>query len=186
MISGSGRRAASILIGRCYRYRCDSYCCFLFLITVFEKEAAALGLGLGSGPASCAPRLSELKEPFGVAPLQDGGFLIADHKRHRIPRFELGQTERKLLVGMGFADSGLSEVNVPVCVAPLQDGGCLVVNCLNHSILRLKPGANRFCRAPLAPPRLVSPCTIPARLVRVRPAPPRRAAFRPWDVRVLV
>lgn len=77
----------------------------------------------GDGGAALAARLSL---PFGVSPLQGGGFLIADTGNSRIRRVAAGGTITTVAAGLG----------APHAVAALPDGGFLVADTNNNRVLR--------------------------------------------------
>ena len=125
-----------------------------------------------AGTGSAGSGLSELHHPAGVAPLEDGGFLVADHMNHRILRFEPGATEGKLVAG-GTQGSGLSQLRYPMRVAPLQDGGFFVADGENHHILRFEPRATEG--KPVAGAGAEDSGLSELYVRRLRPSGPRRS-----------
>jgi hypothetical protein len=99
------------------------------------------GFAGDGGPAVAA----ELAEPFGVAPLPDGGFLIADNGNNRIRRVTPDGTI-STVAGDGprsyGGDGGPgvdAALNAPHNVTPLPDGGFLIADEGNHRVRRVWP-----------------------------------------------
>jgi hypothetical protein len=93
------------------------------------------------GPATAA----ELNLPFGVGPLPDGGFLIADKGNDRIRRV-LANGTIETVAGNGLAgfagDGGLAvdaELQDPHDVAVTPDGGFLIADEGNNRVRRVLP-----------------------------------------------
>jgi hypothetical protein len=95
------------------------------------------GLGDG-GPAF----LAQLNFPFGVAPLADGGFLIADTGNERVRRV-LADGTITTVAGGGSAHPGdggpasMALLLSPFGVAPLADGGFLFADASDHRVRRV-------------------------------------------------
>lgn len=93
----------------------------------------------GEGPASAI----SLKKPLGVAPMPDGGFLVADYEAHKVRRV-LPNQNIVTVAGTGVAGKGGE--NVVATTAPLDsppravraaDGSILVIDQGNHRIRKI-------------------------------------------------
>lgn len=105
---------------------------------------AGIGLvgGDGDGGAATAARLNA---PFSVAPLPDGGFLVAEQAGHRI-RHVSADGEIETVAGTGTAgysgDDGpamAATLNDPHAVLALPDGGFLIADTSNNRVRRVSP-----------------------------------------------
>jgi NHL repeat len=101
----------------------------------------AFGFSGDGGSATAA----ELNRPFGVAPLPNGGFLIADVLNHRIRRVSANGTI-STVAGTGtagFSGDGGPAVEAKIAhphnVAVLPDGGFLIADTGNHRVRRVWP-----------------------------------------------
>jgi hypothetical protein len=97
------------------------------------------GYGGDGGQATAA----QLRVPFGVAPLRDGGFLVADTGNNRIRRVS-ADGRIVTVAGTGIAGFGgdgaqatTAAINSPHAVAPLSDGGFLIADTDNNRIRRV-------------------------------------------------
>ncbi|HEY8726851.1 MAG TPA: LamG-like jellyroll fold domain-containing protein, partial [Gaiellaceae bacterium] len=97
------------------------------------------GFSGDGGPATGA----RLSSPFGVSPLPDGGFLIADKINERIRRVAPDGTITTV-AGNGVAgfsgDGGMATaaaLNDPDNVSPTSDGGFLIADASNHRIRKV-------------------------------------------------
>jgi len=97
------------------------------------------GSGGDGGPATSG----QLNLPFGVAPLPDGGFLIAEQGGNRIRRVSaLGMISTVAGTGAaGFAGDGgpatVATLNGPHAVVAVPDGGFLIADTLNSRVRRV-------------------------------------------------
>jgi hypothetical protein len=94
------------------------------------------GFGGDGGSATSAA----MNSPFGVAPVSDGGFLIADADNRRVRRVSAAGT---ITTVAGTGTSGFSgdggpatsaRITAPYNVAPLSDGGFLIADTANHRV----------------------------------------------------
>jgi NHL repeat len=99
------------------------------------------GFSGDGGPATAA----QLNRPFSVAPLPDGGFLIADLDNNRIRRVAKDGIITTV-AGTGtpafFGDGGpaiAAAIYQPHAVAVLPDGGFLIADTYNHRVRRVWP-----------------------------------------------
>lgn len=99
------------------------------------------GYGGDGGPAAAA----QLNRPFSVAPLADGGFLIADLDNNRIRRVD-ARGIITTVAGTGEAGFGgdggpatSAALNQPHAVVGLPDGGFLIADTYNHRVRRVWP-----------------------------------------------
>ena len=109
-------------------------------ITTVAGSGLAGGSGDG-GPATAA----QLDLPFSVAPLPDGGFLVAEREGNRIRRVAPDGTITTV-AGTGVAgfsgDGGPAthaELDQPHCVVALPDGGFLIADAANNRVRRVSP-----------------------------------------------
>ena len=99
------------------------------------------GFAGDDGPVTAA----QFDLPFGVAPLADGGFLVADAANHRIRRVWPDGTITTVAGTRvpGFAGDGGPAVSAaldsPHAVAALPDRGFLIADTVNHRIRRVWP-----------------------------------------------
>ena len=103
---------------------------------------AGSGLSGGDdGPATAA----RLDVPFSVAPLPDGGFLVAERAGNRVRRISADGT---ITTVAGTGEAGFSgdggpataaTLNQPHCVLTLPDGGFLVADASNNRVRRVSP-----------------------------------------------
>lgn len=100
------------------------------------------GSGGDGGPATAA----QLNRPFGIAPLANGGFLVAEAGGNRIRRVS-AQGTITTVAGTGVAgatgDGGPARAatfDSPHAVVALPDGGFLVADTLNNRVRRVSPG----------------------------------------------
>jgi len=109
-------------------------------ISTIAGDGVAGSAGDG-GPAIDA----ELDKPFGIAPLADGGFLIADTTNSRIRMIAPDGTISTVAGNgtAGYAGDGkqatAAELNHPHAVLPLPHGGFLVADTENHRVRRVWP-----------------------------------------------
>ena len=100
------------------------------------------GYGGDDGPATIA----QLDNPFDVAPLEDGGFLIADTGNDVIRKVSRsGRITTVAGVGVGgFSGDGGpatgAQLSAPHSVAVLDEGGYVVADTLNDRIRRVRRG----------------------------------------------
>lgn len=99
------------------------------------------GFSGDGGPATAA----QLDVPFGVSPLPDGGFLIAERRGQRVRRVAADGT---ITTVAGTGQSGFSgdggpavaaRLADPHSVAALPDGGFLIADTDNHRVRRVRP-----------------------------------------------
>ena len=99
----------------------------------------------GDGGNGVATALS-LKHPLGVAPMPDGGFVIADYFAHKVRRvFPNGQMQTIAGTGVaGYNGDGINattaQLNHPARAVPSADGGVLIVDQQNQGIRKVLPG----------------------------------------------
>lgn len=102
------------------------------------------GFTIGGGDGSKAP-YAALGQPQDVAPLPDGGFLIADGSAGRIRRVSPDGTISTVAGdgGVGFSGDGgpatQAELQNPDGVAPTSDGGFVIADTYNHRIRYVSP-----------------------------------------------
>ncbi len=107
-------------------------------ITRVAGNGTAGGTG-DSGPAVAA----QLNVPVGVAPLPDGGFLVAEYEGHRVRRVSAaGVITRVAGTGTaGFSGDGgaatAARLNNPVGVSTTADGGFLIGDSLNGRVRKV-------------------------------------------------
>jgi hypothetical protein len=88
---------------------------------------------------------AELNEPFGVAPLPDGGYLIDDTDNERIRRVGPDGTITTVAGNgvQGYGGDGgpatAAELDTPHAVVPTPDGGFLIADTYNNRVRRVTP-----------------------------------------------
>ena len=106
---------------------------------------AGTGVGGYSGDGGAATAAA-INAPHGVAPLPDGGFLIADTDNGRVRRVAPNGTISTVAGtgAQGFSGDGgpavAAQLGRPFGVAPLPDGGFLIADALANRVRRVLPG----------------------------------------------